>query len=469
MRTGVRSSCRSSRGREFAMPWQAPHFVDALLAGQRPDRRAGAHRHDDRRRPAAAGRAADPALPRRSTATSASATPRRCWSTRATCRSRRGSARPTTGTTAIDGQVNGVLAKRSPGSTLKPFVYALALDQGVLHPQTMLRDAPTSFGPFTPENFDGRFFGPISRRGGADSQPQHAGRLGGDAAEAAEPVSVPAERRRARPEARIVLRPRARARRRRSDDGGARRALRDARQPAASLRPLRVERVDAGATRACGCSVRRRASSRSTCCGTIRVPTTTALMPVRARWPVAWKTGHVVGIPRRLVGRRRRAVRARRLDRQFRRAGQSGVRRRRCRRAAVLPDRRRAESGAADEARAAAGAAARRQQGRRVRRQRRPAERATARTPWRRGTSRASRRFASASCIAPSRSIRGPGRPACPPYPAGTRFEVFEFWSSDMLKLFRQAGMPRRTPPPLPPCATEDGWRRRASRRRCAT
>jgi penicillin-binding protein 1C len=63
---------------------------------------------------------------------------------------------------AIDGQVNGVLAKRSPGSTLKPFIYGMALDQGVLHPQTMLRDAPTSFGPFTPENFDGRFFGPIS-------------------------------------------------------------------------------------------------------------------------------------------------------------------------------------------------------------------------------------------------------------------------------------------------------------------
>ena len=61
---------------------------------------------------------------------------------------------------SIDGQVNGVLAKRSPGSTLKPFVYALALDQGVLHPQTILRDTPTAFGPFTPENFDGRFFGP---------------------------------------------------------------------------------------------------------------------------------------------------------------------------------------------------------------------------------------------------------------------------------------------------------------------
>jgi penicillin-binding protein 1C len=61
----------------------------------------------------------------------------------------------------IHGQINGVLTKRSPGSTLKPFIYALALDQGVLHPRTVLRDAPTSFGPFTPENFDGTFVGPI--------------------------------------------------------------------------------------------------------------------------------------------------------------------------------------------------------------------------------------------------------------------------------------------------------------------
>jgi penicillin-binding protein 1C len=61
----------------------------------------------------------------------------------------------------IHGQINGVVTKRSPGSTLKPFIYALALDQGVLHPRTMLRDAPTSFGPFTPENFDGTFVGPI--------------------------------------------------------------------------------------------------------------------------------------------------------------------------------------------------------------------------------------------------------------------------------------------------------------------
>jgi penicillin-binding protein 1C len=63
---------------------------------------------------------------------------------------------------SIQGQVNGTLAKRSPGSTLKPFIYALGFDQGVLHPQTVLRDVPTSFGPYTPENFDGHFLGPIT-------------------------------------------------------------------------------------------------------------------------------------------------------------------------------------------------------------------------------------------------------------------------------------------------------------------
>jgi penicillin-binding protein 1C len=45
---------------------------------------------------------------------------------------------------------------------LKPFVYALALDQGLLHPRTILKDVPTAFGPFSPENFDGRFVGPIA-------------------------------------------------------------------------------------------------------------------------------------------------------------------------------------------------------------------------------------------------------------------------------------------------------------------
>jgi penicillin-binding protein 1C len=63
---------------------------------------------------------------------------------------------------SIQGQVNGTLAKRSPGSTLKPFIYALGFDQGILQPQTVLRDVPTAFGPYTPENFDGNFLGPIT-------------------------------------------------------------------------------------------------------------------------------------------------------------------------------------------------------------------------------------------------------------------------------------------------------------------
>jgi penicillin-binding protein 1C len=62
---------------------------------------------------------------------------------------------------AIDGQVDGTRSARSPGSTLKPFVYALAMDQGLIHPLTMLKDAPRSFGAFNPENFDREFVGPI--------------------------------------------------------------------------------------------------------------------------------------------------------------------------------------------------------------------------------------------------------------------------------------------------------------------
>ncbi|MDD4930246.1 MAG: penicillin-binding protein 1C [Gallionella sp.] len=62
----------------------------------------------------------------------------------------------------IDGQVNGTQGKRSPGSTLKPFIYGLALDQGLIHSASILKDAPTSYGAYSPENFDGRFAGPIS-------------------------------------------------------------------------------------------------------------------------------------------------------------------------------------------------------------------------------------------------------------------------------------------------------------------
>ena len=62
----------------------------------------------------------------------------------------------------IHGQVDGTAARRSPGSTLKPFVYALALEQGLIHPQTILADTPRTFANYDPENADGAFRGPVS-------------------------------------------------------------------------------------------------------------------------------------------------------------------------------------------------------------------------------------------------------------------------------------------------------------------
>lgn len=64
----------------------------------------------------------------------------------------------------ISGQVNGTTAKRSPGSTLKPFVYALAIDQGLIHPQTLLKDTPSSFSGYDPENFDRKYMGPLTAK-----------------------------------------------------------------------------------------------------------------------------------------------------------------------------------------------------------------------------------------------------------------------------------------------------------------
>lgn len=61
----------------------------------------------------------------------------------------------------ISGQVDGTRSRRSPGSTLKPFIYALGLDQGIIHPSSMLTDAPRRFSGYNPENFDRDFAGPI--------------------------------------------------------------------------------------------------------------------------------------------------------------------------------------------------------------------------------------------------------------------------------------------------------------------
>ncbi|WP_244813266.1 penicillin-binding protein 1C [Xanthomonas euroxanthea] len=60
------------------------------------------------------------------------------------------------------GHVDMVQAWRSPGSTLKPFLYGMALDDGVIHSESLLVDAPQSFGSYRPGNFDAAFNGPVS-------------------------------------------------------------------------------------------------------------------------------------------------------------------------------------------------------------------------------------------------------------------------------------------------------------------
>ncbi|QII87663.1 penicillin-binding protein 1C [Bordetella hinzii] len=58
--------------------------------------------------------------------------------------------------------VDMVRAVRSPGSTLKPFLYAQALDDGLVHSESLLMDVPMSFGGYAPGNFQAAFSGPVS-------------------------------------------------------------------------------------------------------------------------------------------------------------------------------------------------------------------------------------------------------------------------------------------------------------------
>lgn len=58
--------------------------------------------------------------------------------------------------------VDMVRAHRSPGSTLKPFLYAMALDEGLIHSESLLIDAPQNFGGYAPGNFQADFSGPVS-------------------------------------------------------------------------------------------------------------------------------------------------------------------------------------------------------------------------------------------------------------------------------------------------------------------
>jgi penicillin-binding protein 1C len=62
------------------------------------------------------------------------------------------------------GQVDMTRAVRSPGSTLKPFIYGLAFEDGFVHPESLIDDRPIRFGSYAPENFDMTFQGTVSVR-----------------------------------------------------------------------------------------------------------------------------------------------------------------------------------------------------------------------------------------------------------------------------------------------------------------
>jgi penicillin-binding protein 1C len=62
------------------------------------------------------------------------------------------------------GQIDMTLALRSPGSTLKPFIYGLGFEDGLIHPETLIDDKPVRYGNYRPEDFDLSFQGTVTVR-----------------------------------------------------------------------------------------------------------------------------------------------------------------------------------------------------------------------------------------------------------------------------------------------------------------
>jgi penicillin-binding protein 1C len=65
---------------------------------------------------------------------------------------------------ARSGWVDMTRAPRSPGSTLKPFIYAIAIEEGLVMPETLIGDRPANFAGYRPENFDTTYQGDVSIR-----------------------------------------------------------------------------------------------------------------------------------------------------------------------------------------------------------------------------------------------------------------------------------------------------------------
>ncbi len=59
------------------------------------------------------------------------------------------------------GHVDMVTALRSPGSTLKPFLYGMAMDSGLIHSESLMQDVPRRYGDYRPGNFSTGFGGPV--------------------------------------------------------------------------------------------------------------------------------------------------------------------------------------------------------------------------------------------------------------------------------------------------------------------
>jgi penicillin-binding protein 1C len=64
--------------------------------------------------------------------------------------------------TVDGGQVNGAAATRQPGSTLKPLLYAMCFDEGLLTPKMMLTDVPVNYEGYAPENYDKKYNGYVT-------------------------------------------------------------------------------------------------------------------------------------------------------------------------------------------------------------------------------------------------------------------------------------------------------------------
>ena len=67
-------------------------------------------------------------------------------------------------TSAAPGRSIMTQALRSPGSTLKPFIYGLGFEDGFVHPETLIEDRPTRYGGYAPQNFDFTFQGTVTVR-----------------------------------------------------------------------------------------------------------------------------------------------------------------------------------------------------------------------------------------------------------------------------------------------------------------